>query len=386
MWSKAVICLVAAAVPMAGCQFTTGPSDTSDIVIGASLELNGAYAAVGTAYQDALQLRVDEINTQGGVDGRHLKLEVVDNKSDGTTALASVVDLASRPDVAALILGYSTESATQTANTVKDKGIPTIALAPGNGITQPYVFKLGPNALDCATLLVGYAKTLNVKSVALLSSNDKAGDDQSQILHDTAISAGLTVSGQVRFSSTESEKGLAPQVTGILETAPDALVVSGLPAQAWTVVKVAQEQNYKGKIFFNATAAGDLFSGTGGTGAAPPVYLAATQTLVSDDLIAITPADAARQQWFNDYIAKYGDFSGYSSYAADAIQVIVDAVRTSGGTDHARLRDAMENTQFDGLTGLIRLTPENHSGVTPTSLTILQAGADRWNLPAVTLH
>src|SRR5689334_4854237 len=86
IWSKAAICLVAAALPIAGCQFSTGSADKSDIVIGASLELNGAYAAIGTAYQQALQLRIDEINAQGGVDGRRLRLDVVDNKSDPTQA------------------------------------------------------------------------------------------------------------------------------------------------------------------------------------------------------------------------------------------------------------------------------------------------------------
>ena len=50
-----------------------------------------------------------------------------------------------------------------------------------------------------------------------------------------------------------------------------------------------------------------------------------TQTMVIDDVIATTPAKAARKQWFRDYTARCGSYYGISSFAADALQLITDA-------------------------------------------------------------
>lgn len=47
--------------------------------------------------------------------------------------------------------------------------------------------------------------------------------------------------------------------------------------------------------------------------------------MVIDDVIATTPAKAARRQWFQDYTARFGSYNGSSSFAADAVQLIADA-------------------------------------------------------------
>ena len=44
------------------------------------------------------------------------------------------------------------------------------------------------------------------------------------------------------------------------------------------------------------------------------------------------------------------------------------------------MRDAMEQSVFDGLSGQIRFTPGNHSGLTAQSLTTVVARSGRWRL------
>ena len=106
----------------------------------------------------------------------------------------------------------------------------------------------------------------------------------------------------------------------------------------------------------------------------------APQSLVIQDVIANTPAKAQRRDWFNAYTSKYGSFSGYSLYAADAIQLVSNVVASTGGSDHQQLRDAMENSQFDGVAGPLRFTPEQHSGLMPQALTTVVDAAYRWRL------
>ena len=50
------------------------------------------------------------------------------------------------------------------------------------------------------------------------------------------------------------------------------------------------------------------------------------------------------------------------------------------GADRARIREIVETSQRDGLSGPIRLTPDNHSGLMPQALTLLVARSGRWRL------
>ena len=104
-----------------------------------------------------------------------------------------------------------------------------------------------------------------------------------------------------------------------------------------------------------------------------------TQILAIEDVIATTPAKAARKQWFRDYTARYGSYSGVAAFGADAVDLIADAVAKVGG-DRQRVRDVIETSQTDGLSGPIRLTPDNHSGLMPQALTLLVARSGRWRL------
>ena len=108
--------------------------------------------------------------------------------------------------------------------------------------------------------------------------------------------------------------------------------------------------------------------------------MVAPQTLVIDDVVATTPAKTARKRWFDDYTSKFGTFSGYSAYAADAIDVLVNAVRSVGGPLHQRMHDAMESMVSEGLSGQLRFTPDNHSGLRSQGLTTVVARSGRWRL------
>jgi branched-chain amino acid transport system substrate-binding protein len=108
--------------------------------------------------------------------------------------------------------------------------------------------------------------------------------------------------------------------------------------------------------------------------------MVAPQALVIDDVVATTPAKTARKRWFDDYTSKYGGFSGYSTYAADAVRLIVDAVHTAGGPEHRKMRDIMEDTAFDGISGQVRFTPDNHSGMMSQALISVVARSGRWRL------
>jgi branched-chain amino acid transport system substrate-binding protein len=356
-----------------------GSANKTDIVIAASLELTGAQAETGKVYENALRLKVEQINAGRAADQPKVTLRISDNRSDPGTATAQLGEIASDPAVTAVITGASSECLVAAAKTLNDKSMPTIALAPASAVSTPladrkYIFKLAPNANhDADTLITSLA---GAKTIRFIASKDAYGSDALTFMTTAAKKANLDVGTPSELAAGANPADIAATVAG---EKPDAVVVLAWPTTAAATVQALRTAGYKGRIALDAMAAGPLFL-TGGN-AQDGESLVFTQTLAIDDVIATTPAKAAQKQWFEDYTARYGAYQAQSSFAADAAQIIVDSVdRTGSSTDHNALRATFETVRTDGLTGPIRLTPSDHSGLMPQALTLLTARNGRWRL------
>jgi branched-chain amino acid transport system substrate-binding protein len=367
---------------VAACTSTLDGGGGADLVIAADLELSGAYADVGTTYQRALQLKVDQVNADGGIQGHKLRLNIRDNRSDPTVSLTNVAGFLDDTNLTAIVTGACSDCLLGIAKTVNDKGIPTVSLAPAAGVARPvsarkYIFKIGPNSDDSASVLANELKDAKLTRIALVSSSDTAGNDAMKSLSRAVEKVGLTVVDTAKFQATDTD--LAQPVRTAVAKHPDALVVAAFSKQALVAAKNARDAGFTGRIYFDQVAAGELFLGNMGTRTANGITMVGTQSMVIDDVIATSPAKVERRQWFNDYTAKYGNFSEYSTYAADAVQLVDTALLGAGATaSHDAVRVLMESSQFEGLAGQIHMTPENHSGLTPQALTVLVARGDRW--------
>ncbi|MFI7573327.1 ABC transporter substrate-binding protein [Micromonospora sp. NPDC049497] len=375
------------ATMLTGCQFGAEEQDTSPIVIAADLELSGAAAPVGKAYQRALELKIDQLNSSGALNGRRIELTVKDNRSDASESLRNIGDFSDDSRVSAIIMGGCNECAVGAVRTVNEKRIPTIALAPASAVTTPvadrrYVFKLAPNAADnAATLTRELQRKGGIRKVAVLHSDDDYGREGLAVLRDELTKAGIR---SVRAQSVRpTDTDVSQQVASVTADKPQALVLWTPPEQAMLAAAAAEQREFSGSLFLDAAAAGDLFLGASAR-ATERATLVFTQTMVIDDVIATTPAKAARRQWFQDYTASYGGYHGSSSFAADAVQLIADAALRAGGdpgtVNRDGIRDTLETSQLDGLSGPIRMTPDNHSGLMPQALTVLVARNGRWRL------
>ncbi|SCL68497.1 ABC transporter substrate-binding protein [Micromonospora chersina] len=384
--SIAVLASAVLATTLTGCEIGGEPQDTSPIVIAADLELSGASAPIGKVYQRALELKVEQLNSSGALDGRKIELKVKDNRSDAAESLRNINDFSSDSRVTAIIMGGCNECAVGAVRTIGEKRIPTLALASSGEVTEPvaerrFVFKLAPNAADSAAALTTELTRRNIRKVAVLHSADKYGQEGLAALNSEFTKAGIKLVRAESVRTTDTE--VSTQIDGLVDKKPEALIVWTPPEQASLAATTARQRRYAGALFFDASAAGDLFLGASAR-STERATLIFTQTMVIDDVIATTPAKAARRQWFQEYTARFGGYNGYSSFAADAVQLIADAELRAGGepgkVDRSALRDVLETAQLDGLSGPIRMTPDNHSGLMPQALTTLVARGGRWRL------
>jgi branched-chain amino acid transport system substrate-binding protein len=409
-FSGGVAVIAAALMALPACGFLSQEPEPETVVIGADLALTGDSSALGEIYERALALRVQQVNQQGLLADRRIELRVVDNRSDPSTSTANLLTMADDAEVAVLVTGGCDECAVAGAEVVEELEVPMISLGAASDITEPieqrrHVFRLGPNASDNARILATELERLDVRTVAVVVSDDRYGQegrgemidagqrsDFEVVLAETVTADGDNVAalaGDIVAYQPEPE----PEPTfGTLpaqpvqpeldfdQIGPDAVVIWASEPIVGQLAVSLREQGYEGPLFLDAAAAGDLFL-TGAAGRAlNGARMVFTETLVIDDVIATSPARAARQTWFKEYTAQEGTYHAYSSFAADAVELVVAAIHRFNSTDRATLRDSIEGIQIDGLSGPIRIRLENHSGLSPQALTTLVAQGDRWRL------
>lgn len=354
-----------------------GGSDT--IVIGADLDNS---STVDIAYGRALQLRIEQVNASGRLGDKKLVLRTQDNRSDPATSLRNINTFAADPSVAAVVMGSCNDCVVEAARTIGTKKIPTVALAAADEVAQPiadrqYVFKLGPNSADSAATMVAELSRVQVPNVAILYSDDLYGRGGEATLTAELGKAHIPVALARSVKPTATD--ISQAVGTLADAKPAALLVLTGPDQAALAATSANTAGFGGRLYFDAAAASDMFIPKASASATNNATMVFTQILAIDDVIATTPAKAARKQWFRDYISRYGSYSGVASFAADAVDLIAAAV-TRVGNNHDQIRAILETSQIDGISGPIRLTPANHSGLMPQALTLLVARAGRWRL------
>ena len=97
------ISALALALGSAQAQTTTQGISKNEILIGTILDISGPIAAFGKQSRGGMQLRVDEINEQGGINGRKLKLLVEDDAYDPKKAVLVTQKLVNQDKVFAVV-------------------------------------------------------------------------------------------------------------------------------------------------------------------------------------------------------------------------------------------------------------------------------------------
>jgi branched-chain amino acid transport system substrate-binding protein len=371
---------LAALLAATACSSPLTSSKPDELVIGADLELSGAYAEMGTAFERALRLRVEQLNATGD---RPVRVVYRDNRSDKSLSQSNIAALAADSEISAIITGACGECALASAAAVTQKGIPLLSLAGASELadtdkTGKYVFKVGPNAKDGAAALVSQLSEAGIDSVALITTSDQYGDDGEDALKDALANAKIKLQTTRKVSVTATE--FDQTVAAALADHPGSLIAWTGASVAGAIAVDARNAGFTGKLLFDTGAGGDLFFSKATASAAEGALMAFPQTMVIDEIIATNPAKSFRQQWFRDYTASYGEYSGYASYAADALELLVGAANRAGSTSRGELRDALDFLQIDGFTGPLSFRPDDHSAVMPQALTLLVVRGGRWRL------
>ena len=136
--------------------------DARKLRVGVLLPFTGHGAAVGLGMRNSIRLAVDEVNARGGVQGRKVGLEELDDASLPAKAMAGAKRLVADKRVVAALVHYDPDASFATQTIFGNAGVPNILAGVSNRdgsslLTSPTEFRLIPLGTAVLAQAASYA-------------------------------------------------------------------------------------------------------------------------------------------------------------------------------------------------------------------------------------
>jgi branched-chain amino acid transport system substrate-binding protein len=335
-------------------------TQTGPILIGASIANSGDFSADGKPTQQGYELWADSINKQGGLLGRQVKLDLVNDNStpEGvTTAYQKLINV----DHVDLVVGpFADLTAVAAAKVAKRSGY---ALIEGSG-TAVAVFQQGLDnifsvSLSAKNYLVSFAEYIlslpadqRPKTAAYSTQDDPFLVPQLDAARALLENGGVKTVLNQQYPVETSD--YTPFAQKVIASGADLVLLGTFTPDSIAYVKAFKQQHYNPKAIIAASGPdqGDQFTGPiGGAKVAEGIFVpnggwyAGISTFGND-------------QFQKDYIAKYGgttaDISSDTVQAYSVMQVLTQAVNKVHSINNAKLIQELHSDSFDTLQGPVK--------------------------------
>lgn len=342
------------------------PAGAADpIVIGVDIAFTGTYAPSGEPQRDAIRQAEAEINATGGIKGRPVRFDLVDNGGTPETAAQLAEQLIGRGAVA-IVGGNSTATSAAIARVVTNAKVPQIFMTPSaelwntkNGINH-FIFQSTPRNEIEAPVLVRYAKDkLQTKRVGILFDENPYGTSGSALLAEAVKANGLAVASMESYAGTSTD--FTPQLLKMRDAGVDTVFVWGANQAPAIATRQIRQFLPKATIVGGTGIVNEFFgrvSGKAGDG----VY--------TDTALNYTHPSAQQRAFLDAYHKTHANRPPTPvAFAYDAAMLIANGIRNAKGTDGPAIVAALESMKPLALAdGVFRYTPTDHAGLTENDI------------------
>jgi branched-chain amino acid transport system substrate-binding protein len=239
-------------------------------------DLSGPLASLGQAEVRGMQASAAIVNARGGIFGRRVRVDAVDDQSDPTKAASLLIDRISSGNVPDFVQGGTGSNETLAMLPILTEH--KILYFGQNGATQindparyPYAFSLAllPNVMGA--VLARHLTLQGFHKVGIMVSNTASGQSQMPDIEAAINNAGISTTAQ-SFDPTSLD--MSPQLDALKAQNPDALVtVNAFGRAALTLLQSRQKLGWMiPTVGDTALAAQDLVGGVGAAAVANVFY------------------------------------------------------------------------------------------------------------------
>lgn len=356
--------IAAMLMSLAGCS----KKESNTIKVGGIAPLSGAVAVYGVECKNGIDLAIEEINAAGGIDGKALEFVCEDDEGSPDKTVNAFKKLVAKDGVK-FVIGSLTSGCTQAVTTLSQASkvlqIAPAATAPAITDAGNYVFRAC--FIDPFQGTVGGKFAYNNIGTRKAAVLYDAGNDYSVGLCENFIASFKSLGGEVvaAESYATGDKDFNAQLTKIKNANPDVVY---LPDYYGTVALIAKQLRAQG--IMSPLVGGDGWDGLTGN-AGEEVLNGFYSNHYADD-----STEPAVQNFVSAFKAKFGKApNSFAALGYDSVYMLRDAIVKAGTTDVAKVRDALEATDGDYVTGHLTFD-EKRNPVKSAVMIELVTGAD----------
>ena len=355
------------AVALAGMGICASVFAADPIRIGVAVGLSGANSVVAPAVVQSSQLAVDEINAAGGILGRHVELEIVDDASGAVGAQKAYDTLVFQKNVNAIV-SMETSAARNAALPIVARGKkPFIYTSFYEGRScSPWMYVNGWVPEQQVAPVVDYfAKSKGAKTFYLVGNDYSFGRGMLDFTKKYIEQHGGKVIGEEYLPIDGTD--WTPVLSKIRSAHPDALIsatAGGAPN-----VSLVKQLKGAGMTLPYGNLAIDEGTARGMGDVASGVYMSGSY-LTSIDTQGNKTFLAAMDKRFGKDLKTPNELS---EPQYEAFYLYKAAVEKAGSTDPAKVVRALDQVSFDGPRGTVRM---DHSRHTPLAMRLGQIQPD----------
>ena len=327
---KARISLTAAALAL-----TTGAAlaqsqgvSKDEITLGSIQDLSGPLAGFGKQIRLGMTLRVDEINEQGGVNGRKLKLLVEDSKYDPKNAVLAAQKLVNQDKIFAMVghLGTAQNMAAMPVQFQKNV-VNFFPVTAAREMYEPFhklKYSFAATYFDqMKNSLPKVVKDKGAKKVCAVYQDDEFGLEVLRGAKEGLKSIGMEMAEEASFKRGATDFG--SQMQKLAAAQCDFVVLGTIIRETVGTVATARKLGFNPTFMGSSALYTDLIHKLGGP-AMNGIYAAMTvQNPYLDD------ASQPVRFWANKYKTKFNeDPTVFSVYGYNAIDAFIKAAQKAG--------------------------------------------------------
>ncbi len=356
--------------------------DKDDAIhIALACPMTGESADVGNAFLQGIELYIDMVNRQGGVNGKSVVLDVYDDENRPALAEKTAARIVGDGRALSVIGHYYSSCSIRAGEVYKTYRVPTISPAATNvQITQdnPWYFRTIFNDRAQGRFLATYAsKVFGYKTASIIHENQEYGAYLAKVFGQTCEALGVEVKYKWGFDTTDDllDQNLI-QIVNELQYKSDAGVIflaTHAPEGA-RLIRLMKDRLVGNPIMapdaFSSESFREIFKDFPKERTNPGFY--------TDGMYVTTPLifDTTNEQGLRfreAYLDTYGESPGWhAAFAYDSAMVLINAIRHTGVTgapetleaDREKVRRYLANltNPYDAIEGVTGYNYFDESG------------------------
>ncbi len=325
-----------------------GSSNPSELYIAAANPMTGDSAQFGDMKAKAIQLALDEVNEQGGIDGKQVKLIIGDDTGNPKEA-PNVAQKFAGDDKVLAVIGHWNSSCTLAARGIYEAaGIPVITDSVNKQITDgttPHLYRISLTDTTQAKNLAQYAyNVLGKKNAAILfTANDFGTGLKNDFTEEFEGLGGKVVAAETYFEG--QSKDFSPQLTKIKGESPDIMFIAGYYVETALIAQQAGSAGLNVPMIGTEGISSDELIKLGG------------QAVEGIRFAAFFHPDVefpGTKEFVESFRAKYNkEPDNYSALAYDSAKLIIEGMKKNGATREGITKFLQEVKDFPGVAGPI---------------------------------